>query len=564
MSAFRSLRPIAWLATGLSLAACAAPAATPTGPGTPGASQAPASAPPDNATPSPAPSGAPAGDAASAAPSQAVAPSAAPGQVGIVQGRVFTAKGAAVPDGTRVEVTSLDEATPYTGSTTTAGGSYALNDVPYFVQVAVTASRPGWTSRRQVVVFRPRDVRAATANVLDFGAGVTGAATEQAQAAAPYFLSDRPEITRVSPADADASLPNDEMRFTLTLSEPLDAENRRRLAAAFRLVPNNAEALADDQPLPAEVAGVEELAELRVATATVGALELPYSYQQNSAFMNGAELAEFTWDEAGTEATFRLKAPVKTGRTDGAEYAFLLVQRGDTPIRDASGLALGTDLDGEPGATRDGGLILNAIAEPGLTLPVSVLGEDDRWNETHLSFTRFQVATDDEAPRLEKVLARRGYADDLGEAVDRVELTFSEPMLAFPRLTAPGTLRLDSYMLATAADEDALPSPEAMRRAAGVSLAGGTGGAAVRDALAGGATVRVDSAQAVAGNFGLTFAIKDARVVVLTLPVGSLPYDAEVLRVRAGADGPTAGRELADPAGNAVAASGDVATGAIQ
>jgi hypothetical protein len=485
-------------------------------------------------------------------------------QAGIVQGRIYTAKGAAVPDGTRVEITSLDEALPYKGSTTTAEGSYTLNDVPYFVQVAVTASRPGWTTRRQVMVFRPRDVRLATANVLDFGAGTTGAATEQAQAAAPYFLSDRPEIVRVSPADADASLPNDEMRFKLVLSEALDAENRRRLAAAFRLVPNNAEALADDQALPAEVTGVEELAELRVATATVGGLELPYSYQQNSAFMNGAELAEFTWNEAGMEATFRLKAPVKTGKTDGAEYAFVLVQRGDTPIRDGSGLALGTDLDGEAGATRDGELILNAIAEAGLTLPVAVLDEDDRWNQTHLSFTRFQVATDDIAPKLEKVLARRGYADDVGDAVDRIELTFSEPMVAFPRLTAPGTLRLDSYLLAAAADEDALPSAEAMRKAAGVSLAGGTSAAAVRDALSDGSTVRIDSAQAAAGGFRLGFAIKDARMVVLSLPVGSLPYDAEVLRVRAGTDGTSAGRELADPAGNLVPASGDVATGAIQ
>jgi hypothetical protein len=485
-------------------------------------------------------------------------------QTGIVQGRVYAGSGAAVPDGTRIALASLDAAVPYEASTTTAGGSYALNGVPYFVQVAVTASRPGWTTRRQVVVFRPRDVRQATANVLDFGTGTTGSATEQAQLAAPYFLSDRPEIIRVTPADDDASLPNDEMRFTLTLSEPLDAENRRRLAAAFRLVPNSPEALADDQALPPAVTGVEDLERLRVATATVGAMELPYSYQQNSAFMNGAELPEFTWNEAGTEATFRLKAPVKTGRTDGGEYAFLLVQRGDNPIRDASGLALGTDLEGEPGGTVDGGLIHNAIAEAGLTLPVSVVKEDERWSRTHQSYTRFEVATDNVAPRLERVLARRAYADDVGEAVDRIELTFSEPMLAFPRLTAPGTLRLDSYVIATAASEGELPSPEGMRKAAGLAVVGSTGASSVRQALGAGTTVRVESSRAVAGNFSLGFAIKDARVIVLSLPVGSLPDNAEVLRVRVGAEGVLAGREVADPAGNLVPATGDVATGSIQ
>ncbi|MEB3220811.1 MAG: hypothetical protein VKS61_01915 [Candidatus Sericytochromatia bacterium] len=561
MSRTRSLRTLSALASGLILSACAAPAVVPPTPsGSPGPAE--PSAPAASGTPGATPPGA---SASPQAPSPAAPASAAPLQTGVVMGRVYSASGGEVPDGTRVEVTSLDPVNnPFKASTTTAGGSYSLNGVPYLVQVAVTVSRPGWTSRRQVTVFRPRDARSATANVLDFGAGSAGTASDQAQAAAPYFLSDRPEITRVTPADDDASLPIDEMRFTLTVSEPLDAENRRRLAAAFRLVPNSPEALADDQALPAEVVGAEELEGLRVATATVGGLELPYSYQQNSAFMNGAELAAFEWDEAGTQATFRLKAPVKTGRSDGAEYAFLLVQRGDTPIRDAAGLALGTDLAGEPGATRDGDLILNAIAEAGLTLPNAVLKEDERWNQTHTSFTRFQVATDDVAPRLLKVLARRGYADDLGEPVDRLELTFSEPMLAFPRLTAPGTLRLDSYVFATAAKEEALPTAEALRKAAGVSLAGGTGAAAVRDALEKGSSVRVDSSRALAGNFRLGFDIKDARVLVLSLPVGSLPYDAEVLRVRAGSEGATAGRELADPAGNLVPAAGDTATGAIQ
>jgi hypothetical protein len=481
----------------------------------------------------------------------------------VVQGLVYTASGAAAPDGTRVTIRSLDAARPFESVAETAAGSYAMTNVPYFTQVAVTVSRSGWTTRRQVMVFRPRDARALTANVLNFGTSNEGGVSEASQAAAPYFISNRPEITRVEPADEDASLPLDQMRFSLTLSEPLGPEARRRLASAFRLVPNNEEALSEDLTLPADVADEPDLLGLRVASATIGGLELPYAYQQNSGFLAGAEQAEFTWDASGTSASFVLKAPVKTGKDEGGEYAFVLVQRGDTPIRDAEGNALGTDLAGEPGATRDGELILNAIAATSLALPAAVLKEDERWARTHDSYTTFRVAKDAEAPRLSRVLARRGYAAGLGDAVDRLELRFSEPMVAFPSLLAPGTLRLDSYVIATAPAEADLPGTEAMRKAAATSVPAGAAATTFREALGKG-TVRIPSARAVDGRCRLAFDLRDARTLTLDLPVGSLPFDAEVLAVRVGADEGTAGREVADPAGNAVSAAGAVLTGFIQ
>jgi hypothetical protein len=62
----------------------------------------------------------------------------------------------------------------------------------------------------------------------------------------------------------------------------------------------------------------------------------------------------------------------------------------------------------------------------------------------------------------------------------------------------------------------------------------------------------------------VAFDVRDAKTLVLTLPVGSLPFDADQLRVHVGTTEGTVGREVTDPAGNAMPRDRAVATGVIQ
>jgi hypothetical protein len=498
--------------------------------------------------------------------SPSVAPASPAASAGVtakggLSGRVFDHAFVPVPDGTTVTVVSLDRDVPFTASAATSGGAYVVNQVPFLTQLEVTATRPGWTSRRQVVVLRPLDPRTNARNELDFG----GKNPANGGTAGAYFISPYPELSSVAPADQDASLPGDEMKFVLTLSEPLDAENQRRLASAFRIVPNSLEAVGVGQAVADALAG-EEVEGLRVATA-VGDIddEVPYAFRQNSAFMGGLETSTFAWSEGGRKASFTLKAPVKTGRDTGAEYAFLLVQPGAAAIEDAEGLPLGMDEDGEWGQAREGELLYNVVAEAGLTLGEGETTGKGRWADTHQTFTRLTFSVDDTRPRLKGVLARRNYLDTEGDAVDRLELTYSEPMMAYPRLVGSGVLRLDNYLIATAAKEDGLAELPGLRLAEGVSgLAGTAAASVVRAALDGNAVVRVEASTALAGRFGLTFSVRDPAVVVLNLPAGSLPDQHAYIGVRAGARAEGSSDALADPAGNVLRAAEGVAVGPIQ
>jgi hypothetical protein len=355
------------------------------------------------------------------------------------------------------------------------------------------------------------------------------------------------------------------MKFKLVLSEPFDTSNQRRLASAFLLIPNNQEAMGDNDVVPDETASSAELTGLRGGLDP--ATNSTYRYRQNAGFMSGLAVSSFTWDADGRTANFSLKAPVKTGSRKEGEYAFVLVQQDDQRITDKSSKAFGMDRDGNWGAYIKGGVIYSAIKRPGLVLAASLNGDDDdRWRETHQSWTKFSVARDMLAPKLVSVLARRNYADDAGKARDQIEFTFSEPMVAYPNVQSPSLLSLNNYVVTSAPTESELANRAVggSGRASAVSTLSDF--AVIRDAIKGSSGMVPDSDAASSGNFLVKLSVSDPKVVILQMPAGSLPLDAEFVKVYAGNDNnasSAASKTISDPAGNTVDITANTAVGPI-
>jgi hypothetical protein len=495
-----------------------------------------------------------------------------------MRGKVYDEKLAAVPDGATVTVRSLDTARPFETTVETRAGSYVVNGAPLGSALEITATRTGWTSRSRVEVLRRTTATTVdTRNIFNFGGPIDNADP----GGLAYFISDYPEIARVEPSDDASTQPNDRMMLKLVMSEPLDTTNQRRLASALLIVPNSTEALAENTALPA-LTSVEEdpdepLAPEQLSTSSelaglragpVPATTSAYRYRQNSGFLNGAVLSDFKWEADGRTATFTLQAPVKTGNDDQAEYAFLLVQQDQEPIRDAQGKTLGQNSAGNFGGTLRNEIIYNAIKKAELSLvPGRVDDDRDRWSETHGTYTRFKVAPDHIAPKVTAVVARRNYVDDAGAATDRVEITFSEPMIDYPRIASPQLLSLDNYVIAATATQaqldaltldddgsagDVQPGDEieSVRRAIG-SPAGGT---------------VMSNANSESGNYSIAVSVNDPKVLILNLPAGALPLDADFIKVLVGSDSSStnaSGRSVTDPAGNVVDVNQRAASGSI-
>lgn len=486
-----------------------------------------------------------------------------------LRGTVFDASGAAVAAGARVTVRSLNPTRPFETTVEVLGGEYVVNGVPIETQIAVTATRDGWTSRTRVEALRRNDVNFSSRNVVHFG----GRYDENDPEGIAFFLSNHPEIESVEPRDDATSLSSERMTFKLVTSEPLDTVNQRRLAAAFMIVPNNNEAIADNATLPAETATNEasataaELVGLRAGSnpATTSA----YRYRQNAGYLNALVVSEFKWEADGRTATFTFDAPVKTDKADEAEYAFLLVQQGTDEIADGEGLQLGMNTNAEWGPIADGAVILNGIKETEVSLSRSETEDaEERWAATHVSYTTFSVAPDQTPPTLASVVARRNFVGSEGQASDRIELTFSEPMVAYPSISSSGLLSLNNYAIAAAATEEGL-ADRAIAPGTASAINSGAGAESARTAF-GGSTGGVIGSNGslmsgASGNFQIAVSPKDPKVVILTLPPGALPLDANAIKVFAGADSGAPGggnQSVADPAGNAL--TENAKTGPIQ
>jgi hypothetical protein len=544
--------------------------------------------PPTSPTTTPTPVGAPSQEApaapqpgaSSAVPGTAsAAPTTAPeGETGTMRGKVYDENLGQAPDGAAVTVRSLDTARPFETTVETRAGSYVVNGAPLGVALQITATHTGWTSRSRVEVLRrTTSTNVDTRNIFNFGGPIDNADP----GGLAYYISDYPEIERVEPSDDSSTQPNDRMVLKLVMSEPLDTTNQRRLSSALLILPNNAEALAENTALPAPTSVEEDpdvpLAPEQLSTSSeleglragpAPATTSAYRYRQNSGFLNGAVLSDFKWEADGRTATFTLQAPVKTGNDDEGEYAFLLVQQDDEPIRDAQSKPLGQNSAGDFGRTVRGEIVYNAIKNTEMSLvPGRVDDARDRWSETHGTFTRFKVALDRTAPKLVSVVARRNYVDDAGEASDRIEITFSEPMIAYPRIASPQLLSLDNYVITAAATQAVLDERTLDDDGSAGDVTPGDPIEDVRRTIGGpaGGTVTSNAASE-AGNYSIALSVNDPKVVVLSLPAGALPLDADFVKVLVGSDSTSTtsvSRVVTDPAGNAVDVNQRTASGSI-
>jgi hypothetical protein len=226
-----------------------------------------------------------------------------------------------------------------------------------------------------------------------------------------YFISERPEITSVTPADDAENVDPTKLVVTLTLSEPLNTTNQRRFADAIRVVPANAAATGDDE------SGLTPLEQM--ASGSFADTERPYFIEEGVTFLGEeATRANVTWDAAGQVATLTFNAPLIASDSDEADYQILLV-RGSDDIEDADGNELG-DAEGA------GQILTNTFREEDLALGnLDSEFEGNVWAATHQSTTTFSVAEDDTDPQLTGV-----SVTEVGQET-RINLTFSEPMAAF-------------------------------------------------------------------------------------------------------------------------------------
>jgi hypothetical protein len=480
-------------------------------------------------------------------------------QTALLRGTVYDVEGKTVEKAT-VRVRSLDASRPFEATVETTAGKYVIPSVPVDTQIEISATRADWTTRTRIEALRSEVSGVTNRNVVNFG----GIYDDVDPIGMAYFISDYPEIERVEPLNEATSQPNNRMSFKLVLSEPLDAVNQRRLSSAFMIVPNDEEALTEDAQLPQQTATDTQSA---TGSELVGlfagaepATTSAYRYRQNTGFLNGAVISEFKWEADRRTATFTLDAPVKTGRDEEAEYAFLLVQQDNDPIVDAQRLPLGMSEDNTFGQTLRGEVLRNVVRQNEVSLQ---RGQDDdaeeRWAATHLSYTTFAVATDRTAPQLVSVLARRSFAEGATSSSDRVELTFSEPMIAFPEIASKQLLSLNNYIMSAAPSQEDADKRTLGPNGNAIEIGSGSGFGLARDAIAADAGAVIGSNSALMsgadGNFTVSLSVTNPRVVIIRMPVGALPLDAEVIKVYAGNDNgapEAAGQSITDPAGNTV------------
>ncbi len=220
------------LTTSLTLLVACGPAPTtpspnPTASGTatPAPSDSPAATPTPTAVPTDVPTASPSASAtATAVPSASASATSNPlpsatSDISVVERTTFNGKAfddtEAPLDGVTVTAKSLNSTLPFEATTTTAGGAYAFNNAPAGVQIEISASKPGFTTRRRVEVLKSNKDGDPNANKYDFGAG-SGSNGTLANA-----LSDKPEVVAVTPGrNASGVSPN--TSFVLKFSEPMD------------------------------------------------------------------------------------------------------------------------------------------------------------------------------------------------------------------------------------------------------------------------------------------------------------------------------------------------------
>lgn len=357
-------------------------------------------APPAATGPTPSPS-APAPSAGTSASSPAT-PGPTAARV-LVTGKVYDDEGRLLPD-PRIEVRSLGD--PTLDQTITAiAGAFSLPSVPAGTMLTLRALEDGYTARERTIVTKTFDPDVERdPNQVDFGGSGSGAY---------YALSQYPEIASVTPANQQDGVSANPLVVTFRLSHPLPASERGRFGKLLQLrfqVPTNV------QPSGEEI--------IRAGTAY------------------GNDVATLTWNDAGTEGTFRFAAPLVTR---GAQASAVTIGFDQTAAIDewpesAQGKTLGRGRAPLTTSANDAP-VTGEIAAFARQMPAASPVPSVRpspltlWGQMHRSTTRFSLAPDARRP---KVVSAAAYHGKTG-ADDQIVVTFDEPIRGFPESALDGS-----------------------------------------------------------------------------------------------------------------------------
>lgn len=134
-------------------------------------------------------------------------------------GKVFDDTGAPM-DNVEVRARSLSAFFPYEVKTTTIGGTYLFNNAPAGIQIEITASKDGFTTRQRVEVLKSNKKGDPEANTYNFGSETPALNPNSLSTA----LSNKPEVISISPA-RDSSEIKTSTNFVLTFSESMDKQS---------------------------------------------------------------------------------------------------------------------------------------------------------------------------------------------------------------------------------------------------------------------------------------------------------------------------------------------------
>ncbi len=410
MTTQRILSKVFVAAASFSVLAACSPTETPTTPGTPSAeptaSTAPSTAPSASAMPSadPSASAMPSADPSASAmpsanPSASAMPSADPsataspsatlapseGDISVIERTTFNGKvyddTNAPLDGVTVTAKSLNSSVAYEVSTVTAGGTYAFNNAPAGVQLEITASRNGYTTRRRVEVLKSNKQGDPDANRYDFGvasSNSTGFGTEF------NALSDKPEVTMVTPG-RNASGINPGTSFVLRFSEPMD---RQTVVDAFQI-----HAFGTSETL-----SVDDETTFNAASASNG--NISGTSGNNGSLVWDKSAFNASWNSDDTEVTMTFKEermlPTDTDSDNVPDYA-VTFEGGTAGLKDKSGI------------TRD----------------------EDHFKLTEGQFEdyyKFSINTDEDKPTVESITVVDGGNSGTSNG-DTIKVRFSERMI---------------------------------------------------------------------------------------------------------------------------------------
>jgi len=134
-------------------------------------------------------------------------------------------------DGVTVKAKSLNSSVPFEASTVSSGGYFAFNNAPSGVQVEITASRAGFTTRKRVDVLKSNKAGDPNANRYDFGVGANLA---NSPFSSPFnALSDKPEVSRMRIVNTPG-LVETPKGVRIQFSEPMDRSTVEKNLGLYR------------------------------------------------------------------------------------------------------------------------------------------------------------------------------------------------------------------------------------------------------------------------------------------------------------------------------------------